>query len=129
MRGADAGSQEMLNALPAFWVGLMYDGGALDAAWDIVKDWDVATREGLRVAASVSALAGEAEGVKLRELAMQVLALSEAGLRARGLGEEVFLAPLAEEVATGKVRADRLLDLYHGAWGGDLTPIYTATRL
>ncbi len=62
MRGADAGSQEMLNALPAFWVGLMYDGGALDAAWDIVKDWDVATREGLRVAASVSALAGEAEG-------------------------------------------------------------------
>jgi glutamate--cysteine ligase len=129
MRGADAGSQEMLNALPAFWVGLMYDGGALDAAWDIVKDWDVATREGLRVAASVSALAGEAEGVKLRELATQVLALSEAGLRARGLGEEVFLAPLAEEVATGKVRADRLLDLYHGAWGGDLTPIYAETRL
>ncbi len=129
MRGADAGSQEMLNALPAFWVGLMYDGGALDAAWDIVKDWDVATREGLRVAASVSALAGEAEGVKLRELATQVLALSEAGLRARGLGEEVFLAPLAEEVATGKTRADRLLDLYHGAWGGDLTPIYTETRL
>jgi glutamate--cysteine ligase len=129
MRGADAGSQEMLNALPAFWVGLMYDGGALDAAWDIVKDWDVATREGLRVAASVSALAGEAKGVKLRELATQVLALSEAGLRARGLGEEVFLAPLAEEVATGKVRADRLLDLYHGPWGGDLTPIYTETRL
>ncbi len=128
MRGADAGSQEMLNALPAFWVGLMYDGGALDAAWDIVKDWDVATREGLRVAASVSALAGEAEGVKLRELATQVLALSEAGLRARGLGEEVFLAPLTEEVATGKTRADRLLDLYHGGWGGDLTPIYTLKR-
>lgn len=129
MRGADAGSQEMLNALPAFWVGLMYDGGALDAAWDIVKDWDTATREGLRVAASVSALAGEAEGVRLRELATQVLALSEAGLRARGLGEEVFLAPLAEEVATGKTRADLLLDLYHGAWRGDLTPIYAETRL
>jgi glutamate--cysteine ligase len=129
MRGADAGSQPMLNALPAFWVGLMYDGGALDAAWDIVRDWDTATREGLRIAASERALMGEAGGVKLGELATQVLALSEAGLRARGLGEEVFLAPLAEEVATGQTQADRLLALYDGAWHGDITPVYEACRL
>jgi glutamate--cysteine ligase len=129
MRGADAGAQPMLNALPAFWVGLMYDTTALDAAWDIVKGWDQATREGLRVAASERALAGEAGGVRMAELAVHVLALSEAGLRARGLGEEVFLAPLAEEVASGKTRADRLLDLYHGAWAGDLPPIYDACRL
>jgi len=129
MRGADAGSQPMLNALPAFWVGLMYDGGALDAAWDIVRDWDTATREGLRVAASERALSGEAEGVKLGALATQVLALSEAGLRARGLGEEVFLAPLAEEIATGQTRADRLLALHEGAWGGHVTPVYDACRL
>ena len=129
MRGADAGAQPMLNALPAFWVGLMYDTTALDAAWDIVKGWDQATREGLRVAASERALACEAGGVGMAELAARVLALSEAGLRARGLGEEVFLAPLAEEVATGKTRADRLLDLYHGAWAGDLSPIYDACRL
>jgi glutamate--cysteine ligase len=129
MRGADAGAQPMLNALPAFWVGLMYDGGALDAAWDIVKDWDTATREGLRIAASERALQGEAEGVKLADLATQVLALSEAGLRARGMGEEVFLAPLAAEVATGQTRADRLLALYDGAWHGDLTPVYDACRL
>jgi glutamate--cysteine ligase len=129
MRGADAGAQPMLNALPAFWVGLMYDTTVLDAAWDIVKGWDQATREGLRVAASERALAGEAGGVRMAELAARVLALSEAGLRARRLGEEVFLAPLAEEVATGKTRADRLLDLYHGAWAGDLAPIYGACRL
>jgi glutamate--cysteine ligase len=129
MRGADAGSQPMLNALPAFWVGLMYDSSALDAAWDIVRDWDTATREGLRVAASERALAGEAEGVRLADLATQVLALSEAGLRARGMGEEVFLSPLAEEVATGQTRADRLLALYDGAWHGELTPVYEACRL
>jgi glutamate--cysteine ligase len=129
MRGADAGAEPMLNALPAFWVGLMYDGSALDAAWDLVKGLDQPTREGLRVAASERALAGEAGGIRLADLAARALALSEAGLRARGLGEEVFLAPLAEEIASGRTRADRLLDLYHGAWAGDLAPIYTACRL
>lgn len=58
MRGADMGDQAHVVALPAFWVGLMYDQGALDAAWDLVKGFDAETREGLRVAASVSALAG-----------------------------------------------------------------------
>jgi glutamate--cysteine ligase len=45
MRGADGGPWRRLCALPAFWVGLMYDQGALDAAWDLVKDWDAETRE------------------------------------------------------------------------------------
>ena len=129
MRGADAGAQPMLNALPAFWVGLMYDGTALDAAWDLVRGWDGATREGLRIAASERALAGEAGGIRLADIAARALALSEAGLRARGLGEESLLAPLADEVRSGTTRADRLLDLYHGAWAGDLSPIYDACRL
>jgi hypothetical protein len=62
MRGADCGDQAHIAALPAFWVGLMYDQTALDAAWDLVKGLDAETREGLRVAASVSALQGEAGG-------------------------------------------------------------------
>ena len=69
MRGADCGDQAHINALPAFWVGLMYDQTALDAAWDLVKGLDAETREGLRVAASISALQGEANGVKLADLA------------------------------------------------------------
>ena len=60
MRGADVGDAAHIVALPAFWVGLMYDQTALDAAWDLVKGFDTETREGLRVAASVQALQGEA---------------------------------------------------------------------
>jgi glutamate--cysteine ligase len=129
MRGADAGAQPLLAALPAFWVGLMYDSTALDAAWDLVRGWDAATREGLRVAASERALAGEAGGIRLADIASRALALSDAGLRARGLGEESLLAPLAEELTSGKTRADRLLGLYEGEWAGDLSPIYDACRL
>ncbi len=39
MRGADGGPWNRLCALPAFWVGLLYDQTALDAAWDLVKDF------------------------------------------------------------------------------------------
>jgi glutamate--cysteine ligase len=129
MRGADCGDEAHINALPAFWVGLMYDQTALDAAWDLVKGFDAETREGLRVAASVSALKGEAGGFRLLDLARAAVALSHAGLAARGLGEERFLAPLVASVDSAEVQADRWLRLYQGEWGGSLAPIYAASSL
>ena len=129
MRGADAGDEHHLNALPAFWVGLMYDDAALDAAWDLVKGFDAETRQSLRVAASVSALEGEANGIRLVDLARAAVGLSHAGLTARGLGEEVFLAPLMQSLATGQVQADKWLRLYQTEWQKSLTPLYEASSL
>ncbi len=132
MRGADGGPWRRLCALPAFWVGLMYDQNALDGAWDLVKGWDAETREGLRVAASVDGLQAEFNGVKMHDLAREAVALSEHGLKARarsGAGgmvpdETHFLNALKESIETGKTPADELLDDYHGKWGGDLSRIY-----
>jgi glutamate--cysteine ligase len=133
MRGADGGPWRRICALPAFWVGLMYDASALDAAWDICKGWDLETREQMRVDASVSGLQAETNGIKMIDLASQVLKLSQAGLATRarvGAGgmipDEVhFLNALQESVDTGKAPADELLDKYHGEWAGDLKRIYT----
>jgi len=132
MRGADGGPWRRLCALPALWVGLCYDQAALDAAWDIAKGWDAETRDGLRVAASVDGLAGEAGGVKLAQIAQEVVAIAEAGLKARarpGAGgmlpdETHFLNALKETLETGQTPADELLDRYHGDWQGDLSRIY-----
>ena len=132
MRGADGGPWRRLCALPAFWVGLLYDATALDAAWDLAKDWDDETREALRVAASVDGLQAEAGGVKMHDLAREVVAIAEAGLKARarpGVGgmvpdETHFLNALQESIETGRVPADELLEKYHGDWGGDLSRIY-----
>ena len=130
MRGADGGSWRRLTALSAFWVGLMYDGGALDAAWDLVKGWDAETRDGLRREAAKSALAGGANGVQMRALAGQVVEIARAGLKARGRAHGViadeahFLDPLVETVASGRTPADTLLDRYAGDWQGDLSRIY-----
>jgi glutamate--cysteine ligase len=129
MRGADCGDRGHIVGLPAFWVGLMYDQAALDAAWDLVKGLDAETREGLRVAASVDGLQGQAGGVKILDLARAAVGLSHAGLAARGMGEEAHLAPLMASLAAGKVQADHWLDRYHGAWAGDLSRIYGEGRL
>jgi glutamate--cysteine ligase len=134
MRGADGGPWRRLCALPAFWVGLMYDQGALDAAWDLVKDWDAETREALSVEASVQALDATVGKIDMHDLAREVLEIAEAGLAARareGAGglipdETHFLAALKESVETGKVPADELLEHYRTDWNGDLSKIYGA---
>jgi len=132
MRGADGGPWRRLCALPAFWVGLMYDQTALDAAWDLCKDWTAEQREALRVAASVDGLQAKVDGINMHELAREVVAISQAGLKARAkpgagglIGDEThFLNALHETVETGKTPADELLAQYHGAWNGDLKRIY-----
>jgi glutamate--cysteine ligase len=129
MRGADCGDRAHIVALPAFWVGLMYDQGALDAAWDLVKGLDAETREGLRVAASVSALQGESGGVKLIDLARAAVKLSHSGLVARGMGEEAHLLPLAESVSTGMTQADHLIKKHQGDWSGKIKHIYSEVAL
>jgi len=132
MRGADGGPWRRICALPAFWVGLMYDASALDAAWDICKDWDAETREDWRVGASVGGLRAEVGGRPMRDLAAEVLEIAQAGLAARarpgaeGLvpDETHFLNALQETVETGQSPADELLARYHGDWGGALDQIY-----
>jgi glutamate--cysteine ligase len=131
MRGADGGPWGRICALPALWVGLLYDQCALDAAWDLVKDWDMEGREALRSAAPKMGLDSPIPGGgTLRDIAAQVVEISRSGLAARGRlnssgdNETGYLEPLAEIVATGKVPAQKLLDLYNGEWGGDLSKIY-----
>ncbi len=132
MRGADGGPWRRLCALPALWVGLVYDQGALDAAWDLCKDWNSETREALRVAASVEGLQASVGRIRLHDLAREAVAIAEAGLKARarpGAGgllpdETHFLNALKETIETGRTPADELLERYHGDWEGDLSRVY-----
>jgi len=132
MRGADGGPWRRLCALPAFWVGLMYDSASLDAAWDLVKHWDAETREAWRVEASVMGLQANVGGRRMIDLAAEALDISRAGLKARarpGLGgmvqdERHFLHALEDSIETGQTPADELLERYNGEWQGDLRRIY-----
>jgi len=134
MRGADGGPWRRLCALPALWVGLTYDQGALDAAWDLVKGWDAETREAWRLGAAEHGLQAQVGGRTMQDLAKEVLDIARSGLKARarpGLGgmvqdERHFLHALEDSVETGMAPADELLQHYHGDWNGDLERIYDA---
>ncbi len=129
MRGSDSGSAAMLLAEPALWVGLIYNDAAQKAARDLTKGWSVAEMHALRAEAPKLALEARIAGRSLRDVARDVLAIAEGGLKARGLGEEAYLAPLHEIVASGMTQADRILQLYHGAWKGDATRAFGFTEL
>jgi glutamate--cysteine ligase len=131
MRGADGGRWSRICALPALWVGLLYDQQALDAAWDEVKHWSIAERQTLRDTVPELGLgAVTPSGEPLRDFAARILAIAESGLNARarlnaaGDSESGYLDPLREIVARGTSPAKVLLDRYHGEWGGDVSHIY-----
>ncbi|WP_321327055.1 glutamate--cysteine ligase [uncultured Parasphingorhabdus sp.] len=131
MRGADGGPWNRICALPAFWVGLLYDQTALDAAWDRVKGWTMEEREALRNGVPKLGLDTPIpNGQTLKDLAAEILDISSAGLTARnrlnssGDNESGFLDPLREVVAKGKSPAAQLLDRYHDEWNGDVSRIY-----
>jgi glutamate--cysteine ligase len=131
MRGADGGRWSKICALPALWVGLLYDQGALDAAWDEVRHWTIDGRQQLRDGVPRLGLdAVTPDGEPLLELGRRILAISEAGLTARarlnaaGDNEAGFLEPLREILARGRTPAELLLERYEGEWQGDLSRIY-----
>jgi len=132
MRGADGGPWRRICALPAYWVGLIYDQTALDAAWDLCKDWDAETREALRVAASKDGIAAKVGNISMLDLARETVAISKAGLAARarpGAGgmipdETHFLNALEEVIETGMSPACELVKKYRGEWHGDMKRIY-----
>ena len=132
MRGADGGPWKSLCGLPAFWVGLLYDGTALDAAWDLVRDWSAEEREALRLNVARDGFQAPFRGATVSELALRVLEIAQAGLSARrvldkaGNDETGFLQALQDRAAAGKSPADQLLEDYAGEWDGDIDRIWTA---
>lgn len=130
MRGADGGPWRRICALPALWVGLLYDDGVLDQALQLVKDWSPEEREALRNGVPRHALQTPFRSGTVRDVAREMVALAGEGLKRRsrlndaGEDERVHLAAVEETVATGMSPADQMLERYHGAWGGDVTRVF-----
>ena len=127
MRGADVGSPESVSALPALWVGLLYDAGALDAAYDLIKDWAPTERQAVRDAVPRTALLTPFRQATVLDIARQCVRIAEDGLKRRGLldddgrDEQRHLRLAHEIVSTGKTCADHVLKRLNGPWAGDAT--------
>jgi glutamate--cysteine ligase len=132
MRGADAGPWTRLCGLPALWAGLLYDDAALAAAWDLAKGWTREERERLRTDTARLGLKAQVGGRSVQDVARDMLAIAHAGLKNRnrlsaGMVDETnYLGELEDIADSGVTAAERLLELYHGPWGGDVRPVFEA---
>ena len=134
MRGADGGAWGNICALPAFWVGLLYDEESLAAAAELAAGLTANDVMEARLSVSRDGLRGQLGGRDVHKLASELVGLASAGLRRRariddsGNDESGFLAPLREVVTSGETPADRLLRLNETVWKGDLSQIFTAEQ-
>jgi glutamate--cysteine ligase len=125
MRGADGGPWRLICALPALWVGIMYDEEAQRQAAALIADWTHEERTFLRDEVPRTALKTPFRGGTVQDLAKQVLAISQGGLERRGRQEGKFLKELWEIAESGETQAERLLKLYETEWGGSVEPYYS----
>ncbi|PKH71214.1 glutamate--cysteine ligase, partial [Stenotrophomonas sp. Betaine-02u-21] len=130
MRGADGGPWSRLCALPAFWVGLLYDDEALDAAWDLVRDFTLVERHALRDGVPKHAMNLPFRNGTVRDLSREAVKIAVGGLKRRaalnsdGMDESHYLDVLQEIVESGLTPAERKLALFHGRWNGDVDHVF-----
>ncbi|MEJ2027951.1 MAG: glutamate-cysteine ligase family protein, partial [Limibacillus sp.] len=130
MRGADGGPWKSLCALPALWVGLLYDSASLDAAWDLVRDWTHEDHQKLRDETPRLGLQAQAAGRSLQDIALDVLKISSAGLAARdrmshsGYDERQYLESLLRTAESGMTPAEEKLRAFETRWGGSVDPLF-----
>jgi glutamate--cysteine ligase len=131
MRGADGGPWRRLCALPALWVGLLYDGAALDAACDLVADWTADEREAMRRDVPRLGLETPHRSRTLRDIALEVLEMAREGLHRRarrdlcGEDETHHLDALFAIAGGGRTPAEELVNDYQTRWNGRIEPLYT----
>ncbi|HAJ21308.1 MAG TPA: glutamate--cysteine ligase, partial [Rhodospirillaceae bacterium] len=135
MRGADGGPWGNLCALPALWVGLIYDAQAQQEAADLIKDWSIAEISAMRDAVPKQALGAKFRDGTVQDVARTVLEICQGGLKRRarlssssGLDETQYIEPLHQIVATGRTLADDQLQAYHTRWNHSVEPIYNELK-
>ena len=130
MRGGDGGPWRRICAFPAFWAGLLYDQSALDAAWDLVKDWTAEERQALRDAVPRHGLDAPFRNRTARDVALEAVNIAQQGLRGRrqfnskGEDETMFLEFCQEVAASGRNPADEMLNRFHNSWGGQIDRVF-----
>ena len=130
MRGADSGPWSKVCALPALWVGMLYDSTALNEAEALVAPWTAADVLRLRRAVPRDALGARVGGRTVREVARDMIEIAAGGLARRAVAgnldadERSYLTYLRQIVESGRTAADDMLEAYETRWGRSVEPVF-----
>ena len=134
MRGADSGPWANICALPALWVGILYDDEALAEAEALSAHITAGDVMNARLSVATNGLNGQLAGADVYDLAARLLEIATAGLRRRGIcddggnDETGFLQPLKTIIETRKTPAEVMLDLYRQDWDGEIDQVFTKNQ-
>jgi glutamate--cysteine ligase len=117
VRGCDCGSLEMIEALGPLMRGLLYDDTARTAATQLMAGLSFAERQRVADETPRTGLATRAGQHTLGELAKQLVAIARDGLTRAAPGSIPLLAPVEAIAASGRTRADEILELWHAHRG------------
>ncbi len=129
MRGADGGPWSIICALPALWVGLLYDAEALERAEEIANQFTHKDVVNARISAAKNGLNGQIGSQSINQLASQLVEIAEIGLKNRrklndkGEDETIFLKPLKNIINTGLTQSDIVHELYYKTWNQDIKKV------
>ena len=130
MRGADGGAWGMICALPALWVGLLYDEDSLGEAEELANLFDASAVLEAQQEVIKRGLSGKVAGHSVLDLARRMVSIAHDGLHRRarldssGNDETGYLEPIRIIAASGETNAEALLKHYHESWGETLEPLY-----
>jgi glutamate--cysteine ligase len=130
MRGADGGPWRSLCALPALWVGVLYDDEALSAAWDRVRDWSLDEIQTLRDQVPRQGLQTRFRGGTVQDLARWMVEIAARGLAARarrdwtGEDESHHLRTLQAIAESGITPAQEKLARFAERWEHHVDPVF-----
>jgi glutamate--cysteine ligase len=125
LRSADSQPPERMLALPALVKGVFYTEDCLLAAWDLVKRWSWDERVSLWREVHREALLARLRGVRILELARELYAIAEEGLRRQGAldrsgrDERVYLERMGEQLDLGRSPARVIAEKWKGRWESD----------
>jgi glutamate--cysteine ligase len=134
MRGADSGPWANICALPALWVGILYDDEALAEAEALSANITADDVMNARLSVATNGLNGQLAGADVYHLAARLLEIATAGLRRRGIcddggnDETGFLQPLKTIMETRKTPAEVMLDLYRQDWDCEIDQVFTTNQ-
>jgi glutamate--cysteine ligase len=134
VRGADAVPAGLICALPALWKGLLYDAGALEAAWALVADWSLPAREAALEAVARHGLAAEVAGHPILPLARELAAIASEGLAriahagVRDPDERSYLDSVQEILESGRSPGQHVLDHWEGDWSRSVARLIEYAR-
>ena len=118
-RGADAGPWKSLCALPALWVGLLYDSESLNEAESLAKSWSFDMYKKAYEEVPVKGLDLIINKRPINDYAKDLIAISKRGLKKRnfldgtGNDESGYLNQLEEITHTGNNQAKKMLSMWN----------------